>query len=313
MVEIADIIPSPRQTNDRLLIRRGASSPYTLELLDAVPEPTSITSVPPTTIKGRNVAGTGPLLDLTPTEVTAMLDLFSNTAKGLAPPSGGLATEVLRGNGTWGAAPLDAEIVASRYSLASLNLMLRGLMRAASGQAVDFTPTSGRYYTNRRGGGGVAVTLAGVAGRFDLTPWYVPFSFTPTQFGIEVTTLIAAALAKVQIYAALDTGYPGALLAESGDLDCSTTGYKFFNPGITLEAGKWYWFGLRTSSTATSRALPVSDSWLLERGSTGAGSSVSNLLRRTLAYATPSPNPFGAVAGADHNQNNATQFHWRIA
>lgn len=54
-------------------------------------------------IKGRVTAGTGDPEDLTGTEVTALLDEFTNVAKGLAPASGGGSTNFLRADGSWAA------------------------------------------------------------------------------------------------------------------------------------------------------------------------------------------------------------------
>jgi hypothetical protein len=57
------------------------------------------------TIKGNNTAATANPLDLTGTQVTAMLDAFSTSAKGLAPASGGGTANYLRADGTWAAPP----------------------------------------------------------------------------------------------------------------------------------------------------------------------------------------------------------------
>jgi len=57
------------------------------------------------TIKGNNTAATANPLDLTGTQVTAMLDAFSSSAKGLAPASGGGTANYLRADGTWAAPP----------------------------------------------------------------------------------------------------------------------------------------------------------------------------------------------------------------
>jgi hypothetical protein len=54
-------------------------------------------------ILGRDTASTGDVEALTPTEVTAMLDLFSSTLKGLVPLSGGGSTNFLRADGSWAA------------------------------------------------------------------------------------------------------------------------------------------------------------------------------------------------------------------
>jgi hypothetical protein len=61
------------------------------------------------TIKGRDTAGTGVPEDLTTTEVTAMLNAFTDVLQGLAPASGGGTTNFLRADGNW-AAPSDTGI-----------------------------------------------------------------------------------------------------------------------------------------------------------------------------------------------------------
>lgn len=53
------------------------------------------------TIKGNNTVSSAAPLDLTATQVTAMLDLFSSTAKGLVPSPAGATTTFLRADGTW--------------------------------------------------------------------------------------------------------------------------------------------------------------------------------------------------------------------
>jgi hypothetical protein len=55
------------------------------------------------TIKGRATAGTGDPEDLTGTQATALLDVFTSGAKGLVPASGGGTTNFLRADGTWAA------------------------------------------------------------------------------------------------------------------------------------------------------------------------------------------------------------------
>lgn len=55
------------------------------------------------TIKGNNTGATANATDLTATQATAMLDVFTSSAKGLAPSSGGGTTNFLRADGTWAA------------------------------------------------------------------------------------------------------------------------------------------------------------------------------------------------------------------
>ena len=55
------------------------------------------------TYKGNNTGSTSNPLDLTNTQVTADLDLFTTSLKGLVPGSGGGTTNFLRADGTWAA------------------------------------------------------------------------------------------------------------------------------------------------------------------------------------------------------------------
>lgn len=55
------------------------------------------------TFKGRTTAGTGSPEDLTATQATALLNVFTSTLKGLAPSSGGGTTNFLRADGSWAA------------------------------------------------------------------------------------------------------------------------------------------------------------------------------------------------------------------
>jgi hypothetical protein len=109
--EISDITPSAQQASDRLLVRRGAAPPHTLELLDAMPESPSLVSMATNRIKGRTTAGSGVAEDLTPTQVTALLDVFTSLLKGLVPASAGGVVNFLRADGTW--APREGVIAAA--------------------------------------------------------------------------------------------------------------------------------------------------------------------------------------------------------
>src|SRR5688572_30652167 len=56
------------------------------------------------TFLGR-LTGTGPAIELTATEATSLLDIFTSTDKGLVPFSGGGTTNFLRADGTWAVPP----------------------------------------------------------------------------------------------------------------------------------------------------------------------------------------------------------------
>ena len=55
--------------------------------------------------KGRLTAGTGNVEDLTGTQATTLLDIFTAALKGLVPVSGGGVVNFLRADGTWAAPP----------------------------------------------------------------------------------------------------------------------------------------------------------------------------------------------------------------
>ena len=60
------------------------------------------------TFKGRTTAGTGAPEDLTVTQATALLNVFTSGLKGLAPASGGGTSNFLRADGTWTAPTFSA-------------------------------------------------------------------------------------------------------------------------------------------------------------------------------------------------------------
>lgn len=83
----------------------GTDSVTTTTIVNDAVTNTKLAEMPANTIKGNNTAATANPLDLTVTQVTAMLNAFSTTAKGLAPASGGGTTNYLRADGTWAAPP----------------------------------------------------------------------------------------------------------------------------------------------------------------------------------------------------------------
>jgi hypothetical protein len=64
---------------------------------------TKLADMATATFKGRTTAGTGDPEDLTATQATALLNVFTSLLKGLVPASGGGTTNFLRADGTWAA------------------------------------------------------------------------------------------------------------------------------------------------------------------------------------------------------------------
>ena len=82
------------------------------------------------TFHGRVTAGTGNVENLTGTQATTLLDVFTSSLKGLAPNSGGGTTNFLRADGSW-AAPIGA---GTTTNAATFN---NGGAGAASGTTFD--------------------------------------------------------------------------------------------------------------------------------------------------------------------------------
>lgn len=100
------------------------------------------------TFKGNNTGSTADPIDLTATQLTAELNAFSSTLKGLAPSSGGGTTNYLRADGTWAAPPGTGGA-----GVTSLN-SLTGALSIGAGTAITVTP-AGSTVT-------VAVTAASI-------------------------------------------------------------------------------------------------------------------------------------------------------
>jgi len=76
--------------------------------------------------KGRVTSGSGNVEDLTVTQATAMLNLFSSTLQGLAPLSGGGTTNFLRADGTWAAPSGSGTGTVTNTGTLTANQMLIG-------------------------------------------------------------------------------------------------------------------------------------------------------------------------------------------
>jgi len=94
-----------------------------------------LASMPAHTFKGNNTGSTAVPDDLTAAELTAELDLFTSTLKGLVPGSGGGVTNFLRADGTW-AAPVVVSSFNTRTGAVTLT-------SSDVTTALGFTPLSG--------------------------------------------------------------------------------------------------------------------------------------------------------------------------
>lgn len=101
-------------------------------------------------------------------------------------------------------------------------------------------------------------TIAAAANRLDYLPFIPAQDVTIDRLDVEVSTLIAAAQARLAIYAD-NAGAPGALLRDGTSvLDCSTQGLKIATiTSLTMAAGTTYWLAILSSSTQTYRGVAV--------------------------------------------------------
>lgn len=83
----------------------SGTNPATFSIADGALGNAKLATVATATFKGRTTAGTGAPEDLTVTQATALLNVFSSSLKGLAPSSGGGTVNFLRADGTWAAPP----------------------------------------------------------------------------------------------------------------------------------------------------------------------------------------------------------------
>ena len=209
---------------------------------------------------GRTTAGSGDVEELTGTQVTAMLDVVTSGAKGLAPASGGGTTNFLRADLTWAAAGGGSSRKIPQ-------------IKAGSGKVTKFS----------NGAGGTGVSAASANG-IRLSPYVPGFTESFSAFGIYCTTAVAGSNAKVIWYASDPaTGWPTTLLGETADMSCATTGAKSASLSLTLTDGVLYWKGVRTSSTqslGTEPGVPAI------AGRAAFSDAPDPCVTRTLTYAT---------------------------
>ncbi|MGZ3306261.1 MAG: hypothetical protein ACXU8U_10420, partial [Asticcacaulis sp.] len=157
-------------------------------------------------------------------------------------------------------------------------------------------PASGRYVLNHANAASPTAVLTGVADRMEIAPWVPAFDHAVDQLGVNVTTGVAGAKAKLVIYDADAMGRPGSLLIETADIGCAAAGPATAAVSLTFRRGRQYWLGVRHSSTA-SLSAHADDSVPAIDGGGSISLTVNTLLRRSLSYATAAPANWAYSAG----------------
>jgi Protein of unknown function (DUF2793) len=203
---------------------------------------------------------------------------------------------VLTGQASDPAAPVSG-MMWHNAAKGQLRARLNGQTHVITGQAdlPWLQPVAGDLVMTTFGAGGTTTVLAGAAGRIDLFPFTARGEGVFDALGINCTTAVAAAQAKLVVYAADVLGRPDALLLETGTLDLATTGNKLASAALTLLPGQTYWLGVRHSSTATLSAWNTQCTPDINGGSTMA-TTARKVLRRTATFASAAPTNWGFLA-----------------
>jgi len=101
-----------------------------------------ISTSAPNSIAGNNTGSATTTMSLTPSQVTAMLDIFTASLKGLVPQSGGGTTNFLRADGNWMAPPTGNFdfFTSSRVFTDSSSISSSTYVTASNSPAFTFTP-----------------------------------------------------------------------------------------------------------------------------------------------------------------------------
>jgi hypothetical protein len=121
--------------------------------------------------------------------------------------------------------------------------------------SVDVQSASVARYLTSAGRTGVTTSVGPTALRVYYVPFLLRVGAPVASLAISVSTLGAGVVARAGIYACNEKGYPGALLASTSDLDCSSTGIKAgtLAQPLVLAPG-WYFAAFVISGTASVTA-----------------------------------------------------------
>jgi hypothetical protein len=145
---------------------------------------------PANTIKGNNTGTAAAPIDLTGTQTTAMLDVFTTTLKGLAPSSGGGTTNFLRADATWAAPPAAGGAVLYNFlgglTLSYVNTTTFGIaVGAATSDDNTILMTLTSAYTKTRAAWAVGTGNGALdTGTIAANTWYHIFLIERTDTGV---------------------------------------------------------------------------------------------------------------------------------
>ncbi|MEI6801077.1 MAG: hypothetical protein WCO04_17965 [Pseudomonadota bacterium] len=156
------------------------------------------------------------------------------------------------------------------------------------------TPALGEYMAPTVSSNGANGTYQQPTNEIRLFPFTARADTPIRGLAVVVTAGAAASVAKCVVYDSDANGRPNALLVETADVDCSTTGTKTATVALTLRRGQTYWLGSRHNGTANVSVWPASATPDINGGS--ASPTPRKSLARGLAYGTAAPATWGWTA-----------------
>lgn len=226
-------------------------------------------------IKGRVAAGVGGLQDITGTQVTTILDVFTTALKGLAPASGGGTINFLRADGSWQVPP-----------------------GGGGGGAAAVVRASGDWFFPY--GQSTASTMGPITSQLYTFPWIADSTFTLAAIQVDVTAGAAGSLIHVCVYDD-GGGRPNNLLVDVGGLSGAAVGQPVASGlSVPIVAGKTYWFGICPQVAGPTMrgagTLIVTPALRLPSSPAAPGATAGGFFGYGLAsQAGAMPNPFPAT------------------
>jgi hypothetical protein len=228
------------------------------------------------TFKGRTSAGNGDPQDMTPAQATALLDVFTTGAKGLAPASGGGTANFLRADGAWA-------VPSGGGSFNPLDLTATGVAAPAAGTVRAFRKDQcGRQMLAFVGPTGMDATVQPFLATNKIARWNamgntvtVPindgFAAAFTALGTGTARLVAATnfITRLRRLGYVSAATAGALCGHYATVAQWTIGTgtglggfhylcRFVPSDATLVAGARMFVGLRNSVAAPANIEPSS-------------------------------------------------------
>ena len=213
-----------------------------------------------------------------------------------------MATLTLKGNNSGVLAdPLDLTAAQVKTLLA-----ITGADHA-DGMGVMLVPNTADVIACCLNGGATASTLAGAVDRMDIYQFFCGRGVTVSGMKTSISTGVAAATVKLQLYDTNTNGRPTTLLGETGAISAAIAGIAgavFAGGNVVLTAGKTYFVGIRHSSTASHDCWSANSVPHLNAGV--ASIAARAVFRRAgMTFALGATNPWGYAASEINTANPA--------